>query len=147
MGLFWQQCGWLAHDFLHHQVFSQRKYGDIGGIYWGNLMQGYSATWWKNKHNGHHAVPNLHNSSADATDGDPDIDTMPLLAWSLQQAHQWRKQAADGTAQTSNMVKFFIKWQTITYFPILLLARISWLNESAKTAFGLGAASKVRSGP
>jgi hypothetical protein len=21
MGLFWQQCGWLAHDFLHHQVF------------------------------------------------------------------------------------------------------------------------------
>lgn len=20
MALFWQQCGWLAHDFLHHQV-------------------------------------------------------------------------------------------------------------------------------
>lgn len=20
MAVFWQQCGWLAHDFLHHQV-------------------------------------------------------------------------------------------------------------------------------
>ena len=60
LGLFFQQCGWLAHDFLHHQVFSNRRYGDYGGIYWGNLMQGYSVQWWKNKHNGHHAVPNLH---------------------------------------------------------------------------------------
>ena len=24
LGLFWQQCGWLAHDFLHHQVFQKR---------------------------------------------------------------------------------------------------------------------------
>lgn len=22
MAIFWQQCGWLAHDFLHHQVGS-----------------------------------------------------------------------------------------------------------------------------
>lgn len=40
LGLFFQQCGWLAHDFLHHQVFKKRKYGDLAGIYWGNLMQG-----------------------------------------------------------------------------------------------------------
>lgn len=53
LGLFFQQCGWLAHDFLHHQVFRKRRFGDYGGIYWGNLMQGYSVQWWKNKHNGH----------------------------------------------------------------------------------------------
>merc|ERR1712071_422896 len=29
-----------------------------------------------------------------------------------------------------------------TYFPILLLARISWLNESFKTAYGLGASTE-----
>lgn len=23
LALFWQQCGWLAHDFLHHQVRSR----------------------------------------------------------------------------------------------------------------------------
>lgn len=140
MGLFFQQCGWLAHDFLHHQVFSKRKYGDLLGIYWGNLMQGYSVQWWKNKHNGHHAVPNLHNSTALAQDGDPDIDTMPLLAWSLKQAQSYRELQADG--KDSGFVKFMIKYQTIFYFPILLLARLSWLNESFKTAFGVGASTE-----
>lgn len=138
LGLFWQQCGWLAHDFLHHQVFSQRKYGDVVGIFWGNLMQGFSMQWWKNKHNGHHAVPNLHNSTVDSQDGDPDIDTMPLLAWSLKQAQSFR----DLNGNDSTFVKYAIKFQAFTYFPILLLARISWLNESFKTAFGLGGSTE-----
>jgi fatty acid desaturase/predicted heme/steroid binding protein len=140
LGLFWQQCGWLAHDFLHHQVFKQRKYGDLVGIFWGDLMQGYSMQWWKNKHNGHHAVPNLHNSTAVSQDGDPDIDTMPLLAWSLKQAQSFRELRADG--KDSPFVKFMIRWQAFTYFPILLLARLSWLNESFKTAYGLGASTE-----
>jgi fatty acid desaturase/predicted heme/steroid binding protein len=138
LGLFWQQCGWLAHDFLHHQVFERRTYGDLAGLFWGNLMQGFSVQWWKNKHNGHHAVPNLHNSSKEAQDGDPDIDTMPLLAWSLKQAKLWNE--SDGS--TSKNVKFFMKWQAFTYFPILLLARISWLRESARVAYGFGGATK-----
>jgi len=140
LGLFWQQCGWLAHDFLHHQVFKRRSYGDVTGIFWGNLMQGYSMQWWKNKHNGHHAVPNLHNSSALAQDGDPDIDTMPLLAWSLKQAQSFRELSSDG--KDTAFTKFMIKWQAFFYFPILLLARLSWLNESFKTAYGLGASSE-----
>jgi len=140
LGLFWQQCGWLAHDFLHHQVFKKRKYGDLVGIFWGDLMQGFSMQWWKNKHNGHHAVPNLHNSSLESQDGDPDIDTMPLLAWSIKQAQSFREMNADG--KDSTFVKYAIKFQAFTYFPILLLARISWLNESFKTAFGLGASSE-----
>jgi len=139
LGLFFQQCGWFAHDFLHHQVFSKRRFGDYGGIYWGNLMQGYSVQWWKNKHNGHHAVPNLHNSTATSQDGDPDIDTMPLLAWSIQQAQSYR-QLNDGN--DTPFVKFMIRNQAIFYFPILLLARLSWLNESFKTAFGLGASTE-----
>merc|ERR1740139_1443854 len=139
MGLFWQQCGWLAHDILHHQLFKKRKYGDLLGIFWGNLMQGFSMQWWKNKHNGHHAVPNLHNSTATSQDGDPDIDTMPLLAWSLKQAQSFRELREDG--KDSSFVSFMIKWQVFFYFPILLLARISWMNESFKTAYGLGAAS------
>jgi len=136
LGLYYQQCGWLSHDFLHHQVFKQRKYGDLVGIFFGNLMQGYSVQWWKNKHNGHHAVPNLHNSTALSQDGDPDIDTMPLLAWSLKQAKSFRELRADG--KDSAFVKFMIRHQAFFYFPILLLARLSWLNESFKTAFGLG---------
>ena len=140
MGLFFQQCGWLAHDFLHHQVFRKRKYGDWAGLVIGNLWQGFSVQWWKNKHNGHHAVPNLHNSTAKSQDGDPDIDTMPLLAWSLQQAQQFRELRADG--KDSSFVKTMIKYQKWTYFPILLLARLSWLNESFKTSMGLGASTE-----
>lgn len=34
MGLFFQQCGWLAHDFLHHQVYRNRRYGDYSGLFW-----------------------------------------------------------------------------------------------------------------
>ncbi len=140
MGLFFQQCGWLAHDFLHHQVYRNRRYGDYTGLFWGNLMQGFSVQWWKNKHNGHHAVPNLHNSTAVAQDGDPDIDTMPVLAWSLKQAQSYRE--LQSTGKDSAFVKFMIRHQKWTYFPILLLARLSWLNESFKAAFGLGAATE-----
>eukprot|EP00545_Synedropsis_sp_CCMP1620_P002700 CAMPEP_0119007058 /NCGR_PEP_ID=MMETSP1176-20130426/2739_1 /TAXON_ID=265551 /ORGANISM="Synedropsis recta cf, Strain CCMP1620" /LENGTH=484 /DNA_ID=CAMNT_0006959121 /DNA_START=12 /DNA_END=1466 /DNA_ORIENTATION=+ len=140
MGLFFQQCGWLAHDFLHHQVFRHRKYGDLAGIFWGNVMEGYSVQWWKNKHNGHHAVPNLHSTSAVSQDGDPDIDTMPMLAWSLKQARSYRELANDG--KDSAVVRFFIRNQAALYFPILLLARLSWLNESFKIVFGLGAVSE-----
>ena len=140
LGLCFQQCGWLAHDFIHHQVFRYRKYGDWAGIFWGNLMQGYSVQWWKNKHNGHHAVPNLHSSTALSQDGDPDIDTMPLLAWSLKQAQSYRELSKDG--KDSPVVRFLVRNQALFYFPILLLARLSWLNESFKFAFGLGAASE-----
>mmetsp|Transcript_1264 Transcript_1264/g.2853 ORF Transcript_1264/g.2853 Transcript_1264/m.2853 type:complete len:483 (+) Transcript_1264:148-1596(+) len=140
MGVFFQQCGWLAHDFLHHQVFKNRRYGDYHGLFWGGVAQGFSCQWWKNKHNGHHAVPNLHNSSATSQDGDPDIDTMPVLAWSVKQAQSFRELQSDG--KDSKFVKFMISNQKLFYFPILLLARISWLNESFKYAFGLGAASE-----
>jgi len=140
MGLFFQQCGWLSHDFLHHQVYRNRRYGDLTGLFWGNLMQGFSVQWWKNKHNGHHAVPNLHNSSAISQDGDPDIDTMPLLAWSLKQAQSYRELQADG--KDSAFTKFMIRNQKWFYFPVLLLARLSWLNESFKTAYGLGASTE-----
>lgn len=65
---------------------------------------------------------------------------MPLLAWSLKQAQSYRQLQADG--KDSSTVKFLIKYQAWLYFPILLLARLSWLNESFKTAYGLGAATE-----
>lgn len=121
LGLFWQQCGWLAHDFLHHQVFKQRFYGDCVGLVVGNLFQGFSVNWWKSKHNAHHAVPNLHASVEGACDGDPDIDTMPILAWTLKMAE---------SAEKSAFGRFMISYQAIFYFPVLLLARLSWAYQS-----------------
>ena len=127
LGLFWQQCGWLAHDFLHHQVFKTRALGDLAGIIVGNLFQGFSVQWWKSKHNSHHAVPNLHESSPDAADGDPDIDTMPILAWTLKMAE---------SAKDSSLGRFMIRWQAVFYFPVLLFARLAWAYQSWVFVFG-----------
>lgn len=127
LATFWQQCGWLAHDFLHHQVFKNRFYGDFMGIIVGNLFQGFSVGWWKSKHNTHHAVPNLHESSPDAHDGDPDIDTMPILAWTLRMAE---------TAKDSSIGRLMITWQSVLYFPVLLFARLAWAHQSWVFIFG-----------
>lgn len=127
LGLFWQQCGWLAHDFLHHQVFKNRLYGDMAGLIIGDLWQGFSVQWWKSKHNAHHAVPNLHASVPGACDGDPDIDTMPLLAWTTKMAE---------SAKDSNWGRFLIKFQALLYFPILLFARLAWAHQSWVFVFG-----------
>ncbi|RYG63569.1 hypothetical protein EON64_15685, partial [archaeon] len=121
LGLFWQQCGWLAHDFLHHQVFKQRFWGDVAGLIIGDLFQGFSLTWWKSKHNSHHAVPNLHASTPEACDGDPDIDTMPILAWTLKMAE---------VARDSALGRFMIRFQAFFYFPVLLFARLAWAHQS-----------------
>ena len=39
LALFWQQCGWLAHDFLHHQVFADRRLNNAAGYVLGNVCQ------------------------------------------------------------------------------------------------------------
>jgi acyl-lipid Delta6-acetylenase / acyl-lipid (9-3)-desaturase len=135
LALFWQQCGWLAHDFLHHQVFKARWKGDLAGVVIGDLFQGFSVQWWKCKHNAHHAVPNLHASSPGSADGDPDIDTMPVLAWTLKMAEQ---------AKESKMGRFMIKWQAVFYFPALLFARLAWAHQSWVYVFGGWGAHSVK---
>lgn len=45
IGIFWQQCGWLAHDFGHHQCFQEHKFNDIFVIFLGNFCQGFSLSW------------------------------------------------------------------------------------------------------
>lgn len=127
LGLFWQQCGWLAHDFLHHQVFKTRALGDLMGIVVGNVFQGFSVHWWKTKHNSHHAVPNLEASTPESSDGDPDIDTMPLLAWTLRMAEG---------AKDSAFRRGMIQWQAFYFFPVLLFARMAWAHQSWVFVFG-----------
>jgi fatty acid desaturase len=126
IGLFWQQCGWLAHDFAHNQVFKNRRINDLVVLMVGNLYQGFSVAWWKNKHNTHHAIPNLHESHEDAHDGDPDIDTLPFLAWSSKLIQK----TLNGHSADSGMARFMTRHQALLYFPILFFARITWALQS-----------------
>ena len=133
VALFWQQCGWLAHDFAHHQVFKNRLYNDMMVLFVGNFCQAFSLDWWKNKHNTHHAIPNLHESAPEAHDGDPDIDTLPFLAWSKKLVQK----TLPGGAAASNFSAFCVRHQAFLYFPILFFARITWVLQSLSYAFGI----------
>jgi len=113
LAFFWQQCGWLSHDFLHHQVFHVRQWNNAMGYFLGNVCQGFSVAWWKAKHNLHHAVPNVAGF-------DPDIDTMPFLAWS--------EKLIEGELVGLPLV--LIRYQYLFYLPLLCAARVSWLIQS-----------------
>ncbi|KAJ3330671.1 hypothetical protein HDU93_000267, partial [Gonapodya sp. JEL0774] len=117
LALFWQQSGWLAHDFLHNQVFSNRATSRLFGYMIGNVWQGFSVAWWNNKHLAHHAVPNINAE-------DPDIDTFPVLAWSDHALSLFTDLSDDAAS------RFFIKYQAWYFFPVLALARISWAMQS-----------------
>lgn len=122
-GTAWQQAGWLSHDFLHHQVFENRFFNDAMGLFLGNYVQGFSVDWWKNKHNTHHAIPNLHETQDDKHDGDPDIDTLPFLAWSP-------RMTAKAGADSSGWAAFFVRNQKLSFFPLLSFARLTWAQQS-----------------
>mmetsp|Transcript_8190 Transcript_8190/g.34409 ORF Transcript_8190/g.34409 Transcript_8190/m.34409 type:complete len:470 (-) Transcript_8190:101-1510(-) len=74
VGLFYQQVGWLAHEFGHHQVFQRRWMNTWAAMFLVNIGAGYSLTWWKDRHNKHHGASNV-------LEEDPDIDNLPVFAW------------------------------------------------------------------
>jgi acyl-lipid Delta6-acetylenase / acyl-lipid (9-3)-desaturase len=104
----WQQAGWLAHDFLHHQVFKNRMLNNIVGYFLGDVLQGFSVDWWKNKHNKHHAVPNECSETAEAVDPGARRSFMTRLAALLNKhcleatcnmQHAWQGCCARGPSQ------------------------------------------------
>ena len=121
IALFMQQSGWLSHDILHNQIFANTKLAEIfGGYFVGCLCQGFSGSWWKSKHNTHHASPNVEEH-------DPDIDTAPLLAWS---ATLLKKSLSDHPT----VFKICLKYQHFLFFPLLTIARWSWCFQSILTS-------------
>ncbi|DBA86007.1 TPA: hypothetical protein ACH3X1_005538 [Trebouxia sp. C0004] len=126
ISLFWQQSGWLAHDFLHHQVFRSRRTNDLMGLLIGGVCLGFSADWWKTKHNTHHAAPNELDHDCKAA-LDPDIDTLPLIAWSVEMLE---------TLPNASH-RMLVRAQHYFFFPILLFARLSWCQQSVAHAYTL----------
>ena len=58
MGFVSMQFGLLGHDIGHRQVFRSGRRSRIAGFLVGNLMVGWSWSWWIDKHNAHHGHPN-----------------------------------------------------------------------------------------
>jgi fatty acid desaturase len=114
LGLYWQQMGWLSHEVCHHQVFSNRKLNDAFALFMGNVCQGFSGTWWKDRHNSHHGSTNI-------VDIDPDLDNLPLLIWSKK---DMPRLAGNRFAQK------MIRYQVYYFWFILALLRIIWMLQS-----------------
>jgi len=74
-GIGYQQLGWLGHDACHHGLTKNRKLNNALGYFFGNVLNGFSVNWWKDRHNSHHAITNV-------LDADPDVDNLPLFVWS-----------------------------------------------------------------
>ncbi|KAG2228560.1 hypothetical protein INT48_004745 [Thamnidium elegans] len=136
IGIFWQQCGWLAHDFGHHQCFQDRKWNDVLVIFLGNFCQGFSLSWWKNKHNTHHASTNVHGQ-------DPDIDTAPVLLWDEYASAAYYGALDDEPTMVSRFIaENVLPYQTRYYFFVLAFARFSWALQSFLYSFNQGAINK-----
>ena len=127
----------MAHDFAHHQVFRNRFYNDAAVLVMSSYL-GFSLDWWKNKHNTHHAVPNVLESAVEAHDGDPDIDTLPFLAWSRAIARKLLPSSSTPGARAvidSPLARLCVRYQPALYFPLLLFARMIWTMQSAAFVF------------
>lgn len=72
------QAGWLQHDFGHLSVFDETVKDKLWNTnkFWHYLtisfMKGASSSWWRFRHNQHHAKPNIIGK-------DPDLKNEPLF--------------------------------------------------------------------
>ncbi len=112
LGTMWQQLGWTSHELLHHQVYMNRTINNFIAWFSGCVLLGFSCVWWNDRHNAHHAATNIDGS-------DPDIDNLPLLAWSASDV----KRASPGERK-------LIKYQAYYFWFILPLLNIIWCTNS-----------------
>jgi len=126
LGLFWQQAGWLAHDYCHHDVFENRKANNLFGLICGNLLQGYSVTWWKDRHNTHHAITNI-------LEADPDIDNLPIFMWTPHDFHRlvtWNSKLTTVLGNT-------LPYQAFYFLPFCATLKLIWCLQSFFWVLGM----------
>lgn len=118
LGLFWQQSGWLSHEYCHHCVFSYGPVNTVFNYMTGNVWQGFSVLWWKDRHNKHHA-------SSNTIGVDPDMDNLPAMAWDALDIARLR--ASYGPR---SLFARLISFQHVYFLPFISLLAIIWNLQS-----------------
>jgi fatty acid desaturase len=108
LGFVSMQFGLLGHDIGHRQVFRTSYKSRIAGFLVGNLLVGWSWSWWIDKHNAHHGHPNQPGL-------DPDI-VRPFTAFT-----------EDVARSRQGIARFLAKYQAYLEFPLYLLSPITFL--------------------
>ncbi|MCP9266255.1 Delta(6)-fatty-acid desaturase fat-3 [Dirofilaria immitis] len=122
LALCWQQFGWLTHDFCHQQPSKNREKNDFYSLIFGNIVQGFSRDWWKEKHNTHHAATNIVGQ-------DGDIDLAPLLAFVPDDLKKYK-------ALFEQFISKIIPYQHFYFTLMLPLLRFSWTTQSILFVIG-----------
>ena len=100
------QLGFIGHDAGHGQIRRGARANAVIGVIHANAMVGLSYSWWVDKHNRHHAHPNM-------PDRDPDVDA-GALAFTLQAA-----------AGRHGFGRVLVRYQAWYFLPLLLLQAVS----------------------
>lgn len=115
---FWEQCGFLMHDFMHILVFRDNFKDRLAGVFFGTICFGPSAHWWKDDHDIHHSVTNIVNIKEEFVD---------------PQCHEqiWAQNPKMFPLYRGKIQEFLIKFQHITFLPaVIMLGRIGILIDS-----------------
>ncbi len=123
LGIIFTQMAFMAHEAAHRQIFASGPVNDRAARVLANLIVGISYSWWMNKHNRHHANPNIMGK-------DPDID-MEVLSFEEETASRKRGLGALWTRNQGYM-----------FFPLLLLEGVNLHVTSWKTVLGKGRVEK-----
>jgi len=113
-GIGYQQLGWLGHDACHHGLTPYRKLNNFLGYFFGNVLNGFSVNWWKDRHNSHHAITNV-------LDADPDVDNLPLFVWSEYDLAK---------LPTESISTFIVPYQHWYFIPWTSSLKIIWSLQS-----------------
>uniref|UniRef100_A0A2K6VQE0 FA_desaturase domain-containing protein n=1 Tax=Onchocerca volvulus TaxID=6282 RepID=A0A2K6VQE0_ONCVO len=122
LALCWQQFGWLTHDFCHQQPGKNRQNNDFFSLIFGNIVQGFSRDWWKEKHNTHHAATNIVGQ-------DGDIDLSPLFAFVLDDLKKYK-------TLFEQLISKLISYQHFYFTLMLPFLRLSWVIQSILFVIG-----------
>lgn len=74
LGLVSGRCGWLMHEGGHYSLTGVIPIDRTLQVIIYGVGCGMSAGWWRRQHNKHHSMPQKHGA-------DPDLDTLPLVAF------------------------------------------------------------------
>jgi fatty acid desaturase len=96
------QTGFIGHDVGHRQVARSRRWQDALGLAHGNLLLGFSYSWWVGHHNKHHSYPNH-------LERDSDITRRRVIFIPEQ-----------GPTRKGKVKQFIVRHQHVLFFPLLL---------------------------
>ncbi|GBG29703.1 Delta8-fatty-acid desaturase [Hondaea fermentalgiana] len=123
MAMFWQQMAFVGHDAGHNAVSHHRDTDLFWAGFIGDMLGGVGLSWWKLSHNTHHCVTN-------SVENDPDIQHLPFLAITSKLFKRFYSTFHDRFFEADFFSRFFVGYQHILYYPVMMVARFNLIVQS-----------------